>query len=490
MHTLDAKTLRFLQRKHQLFINNEWVEPEEKAYFPSEDPGTSEKICEIAQASVKDVDKAVAKARAAYSGKVSKLQPAERAALLHKLADLMQRDLKILQELECLDNGKPLSKAAYDIQGAISHFRYFAGWSDKIEGSQIPVSSPNKLLYTRKEPLGVVGLIVPWNFPLMISAWKLAPALACGNCAILKPAEQTSLTALYLAELSIEADFPPSFMNVITGDGQVGALLSNHNDIDKISFTGSTTTGRKVLEACATSNLKRSSLELGGKSPNLIFEDADLKRVKASLPWSSFYNSGQECTLGSRIYIHESVADELTDFLVEEAEKLSLGHGLEDPDLGPLISAEQRKRVWEYIQIGKQDGECLCGGEWPNDPELANGYFLPPTVFKIQNHHSRCIQEEIFGPVVTISTFRSDKEVIELANNSIYGLASAIWTQDVRRAHRIAHQIKAGTVWVNGYDMFDPAAPFGGFKQSGIGREMGKRAIDLYTEEKAIWLQL
>lgn len=490
MYTLSNKTLAFLGREPKIFLNNAWVDSSTSNRISSIDPGNGEELTQIVQSSADDVTKAVEFAQQFFENQAAKITPSTRALLLNKLANLMERDSLILQELESLDNGKPLNKAAYDVQGAIAHFRYFAGWADKIEGSQIPVNHTKALVYTRKEALGVVGLIVPWNFPLMIAAWKVAPALACGNAVILKPAEQTSLTALYLAELSLEAGFPKSWFQVITGNGEVGSMLTHHPDIDKISFTGSTAVGKKILAASANSNLKKIGLELGGKSPNIIFADADLKKVKASIVWSSFYNSGQECTLGSRIYVEESIADEIIDHLVSSAKKLSLGYGLTNPDLGPLISAEQRQRVEKYLEIGHNDGECLLGGKRPDNAELKNGFFLEPTLFRIQNQSSKLLQEEIFGPVVSISTFTTASEVLSMANHSIYGLAAAVWTQNIKTAQQFAQQLKAGTVWVNGYDMFDAAVPFGGYKQSGIGREMGKSALDLFTQEKAVWLAL
>ncbi|RME95695.1 MAG: aldehyde dehydrogenase family protein [Bacteroidetes bacterium] len=481
----------FLAKEQQLFIANEWIAARQGNSFPTLNPANGQVLSRVAQADAEDVDAAVSAARQAFEQHWASTKPAKRARLLDKLADLIQRDLAIFQQLETLDNGKPLTKAKYDVLGTINHFRYYAGWATKIEGSTIPVGA-DKLVYTRREPLGVVGLIVPWNFPLMMAAWKLAPALACGNCCILKPAEQTPLTALYLAQLVVEAGFPPGVVNVVTGPGSpTGEAISSHRDIDKVSFTGSTAVGRKIMAAAASSNLKKVSLELGGKSPNVIFADADLQAVKGSLPWASFYNTGQECTLGSRVYVQESIYDEICTYLQQQAQRLSIGSGMDDPDLGPLISATQLERVLGYIDQGKAEGaELLSGGVRLRTEALAQGYFLEPTIFSHHNDALKVVQEEIFGPVVMLSSFRDLAEVVARANDTPYGLAAAVWTQDIRKAHQFAHATQAGTVWINGYDLFDPAVPFGGYKQSGIGKEMGKSALELYTQEKAIWVNL
>ncbi len=484
-HTTQA----FLERDHRLFIGNEWVAPANGHSFETLNPANGEFLTTVALAEEADADQAVQAARRAFEREVRDLAPRKRGRLLHRLADLLERDIRILMELECLDNGKPIRQASYDVKGAINHLRYYAGWATKIEGSHIPVNSPDHVVYTRREPLGVVGLIVPWNFPLMMAAWKLSPALACGNCCILKPAEQTPLTALYLGELIKEAGFPAGMVNILTGPGSTGAALCHHMDVDKIGFTGSTEVGRKVMAAAAQSNLKKVSLELGGKSPNIIFADANLDRAAQSLVWSSYYNSGQECTLGSRVYVQRAVYDPVVDNLVGQAQKLRLGAGMDNPDLGPLISDAQLQRVLGYIQTGKAEAELRLGGRRA-DGALASGYFVEPTLFCTTASQARIVQEEIFGPVVTVTPFDDVEEVVGLANDSRYGLAAAVWTQDVSKAHRTAHAMQAGTVWINGYDLFNPAVPFGGYKESGLGREMGKSALELYTQEKAVWVAL
>ena len=485
---LNPKTAQFLAKEHQLFINNEWISS--KDYFAAINPADGSTLTKIALAEKTDVDKAVATARKAFESTWAAVTPAERSQLIWKLADLIERDRQILEELETLDNGKPLDKAVYDIGGVIDHFRYYAGWATKIEGSSIPVGS-DKLVYTRKEPLGVVGLIVPWNFPLMIAAWKLAPALACGNCCILKPAEQTSLTALYLGNLIHEAGFPAGVVNIVTGPGlPTGDAIARHPDIDKVSFTGSTAVGRKIMEASAQSNLKPISLELGGKSPNVIFDDAPLEGVLEGIHWCSFYNTGQECTLGSRLYVQRGVYQQVVDHLRDSAKKLTIGNGLQNPDLGPMVSEQQLNRVLNYIKIGQTEGADLVTGGGRVNGDLSKGYFLEPTIFAHENDQLQIVQEEIFGPVVAVSPFDTFDEIVHRANDTKYGLAAAVWTKDISKAHKFAHATQAGTVWINGYDLFDAAVPFGGFKESGIGKEMGKSAIDLYTKEKAVWVTL
>ena len=486
---LPEKAQKFLNRSPLLFIENQWQESLSSETFPSLNPSNGEQLCQIAKAGKGDVDKAVSVARSAFDREVRDMSPSGRAELIYQLAELISEHEEVLTKLETLDNGKPLSRAKGDMKAAVNHLKYYAGWADKIEGSTIPVHSPEVMVYTRREPVGIAGLIVPWNFPLVMAIWKLAPALACGNCCILKPAEQTSVTALYLGELIKEAGFPAGMVQILTGDGETGALITHHMDIDKVSFTGSTEVGKKVLEASAQSNLKKVSLELGGKSPNIIFNDANFDRVKETLVWASFYNSGQECTLGSRVYIHKKVFSQVQQQLLESTRNLTLGRGIDDPDLGPLVSREQMDRVKGYIDSGKKEAELLIGGSSAGG-DLSSGYFMEPTIFRTDDHSSTIVREEIFGPVVTLSEFEDEEQLIEYANKTRYGLASAIWTQDISRAHRLARRIEAGVVWINGYDMFHPAVPFGGYKESGIGREMGKSALELYTREKAIWVNL
>lgn len=489
MSSISEQVRQFLKQKPALFIENEWIEPAGGQTFVSVNPADGSKLRDIALTEAGDLDDAVQSARMVFEKKVRDMAPAKRGRLMHKLADLIEEHLEPLSQLECLDNGKPIGRAVADVKAASSHLRYYAGWSDKIEGSQIPVQSAKQLVYTRREPLGVVGLIVPWNFPLLMAIWKLAPALACGNCCILKPAEQTSLTALYLGGLIKEAGFPAGMVQILTGDGTTGSLITHHMDIDKVGFTGSTEVGRKVLEASSKSNLKKVSLELGGKSPNIIFDDADLAEVQKSLVWASFYNSGQECTLGSRVYVQKKVLNPVIDELVKKTTNLSVGIGMDNPDLGPLVSSEQVDRVLGYIQSGKKEAELILGGS-KVEGKLGSGYFVEPTIFRTDNHEAEIVNEEIFGPVVNVSVFEDEEEIIAQANNTRYGLASAVWTKDISKAHRVAHRLQAGVVWINGYDLFSPAVPFGGYKESGIGREMGKSALELYTQEKAIWTQL
>lgn len=478
----------FLDRPPRLLIDGGWVMDHHEHTFPSNDPGNKEFLANIVQANASDVDRVVQAARKTFRQTVSHLSGGEIGALLHRLAMLLERDLDTLAQIESLDNGKPLRNARMDVQSAVQHLRYYAGWADKLEGASIPVQDPSVLVVTRREPLGVVGLIVPWNFPLLMAIWKLAPALACGNCCILKPAESTSLSALYLGDLIIEAGFPNGMVQILTGDGRTGALLSEHLDVNKVGFTGSTAVGRKIMAASAGSNLKRVSLELGGKSPNIIFRDAPMEQVEANLVWSSYYNSGQECTLGSRIFVQKQVAEPIMDALAKQAKTLTIGYGMNNPDLGPLIHQGQLDRVSSYVEQGKGKAELVFGGE---AAEVANydGFYFKPTLFYTQDLTLPLVQEEIFGPVVTISVFEEVEEVINLANATRYGLAAGVWTKDLSKAMLVARRLESGVVWINGYDLFHPAVPFGGYKESGIGREMGKSALELYTQEKAIWIK-
>ncbi len=484
----------FLQRQPiKMLIGGQWVEAASGKVFDTINPSTGKVLAKVAEGDREDINRAVAAARKAFEGgSWRKLTSSQRGRLLLKLADLIEQNAEELAQLETLDNGKPIKYSrGGDVPLTADHFRYFAGWATKLEGETIPVSVPNMFTYTLREPVGVVGQIIPWNFPLQMAAWKLAPALACGNTVILKPAEQTPLSALRLGELVCEAGFPEGVVNIVPGFGETaGAALAAHPDVDKIAFTGSTEVGKKILRA-SVDNLKKVTLELGGKSPNIIFPDADLKFAVRGAMNAIFFNQGQVCTAGSRLFVHASVYDQVMGGLTDAASRMKLGASI-DPatELGPLISQEQLERVTGYIEIGRREGaKTMAGGERPGG-NLAQGYFVQPTVFDHVRDDMTIAREEIFGPVVVALPFEDVEEVAARANKSIYGLAAGVWTNDVKKVHKMAAALNAGVVWVNTYNQFDAAAPFGGYKQSGYGREMGHAVLDAYTQIKTVWVNL
>ena len=480
----------FVSSPRKMFIDGKWVEAASGKTFPTYNPATGEVLAQIAEGDREDIDRAVKAARKAFeSGPWHEMTASQRGRVIWKLGDLIEEHLEELAQLESLDNGKPLSVARVaDVPLAADLFHYMAGWATKIEGNTIPISAGSKRVkyfaYTRREPVGVVGQIIPWNFPLLMAAWKLGPALATGCTVVLKPAEQTPLSALLLAELIAEAGFPDGVVNVVPGYGETaGAALAAHPDVDKIAFTGSTEVGRLILQAAA-GNLKKVSLELGGKSPNLVFADADMKATIPGAASAIFFNHGQCCCAGSRLYVEQSIFDHVVHGVAEQAKKIKLGPGF-DPEtsMGPLVSEEQMNRVCNYLESGLHEGaEALVGGH----KRPGAGYFVEPTVMVKTKPDMKVVREEIFGPVVCAMPFRDVDKLIAEANQSEYGLAAAVWTRDISKAHRIAEKLRAGTVWINCYNVFDAALPFGGYKQSGWGREMGHESLELYTEVKAI----
>ena len=488
---------KFLGKAHKILINGRFTPSQTGETFRVENPATEEPIATIAKGGKADIDLAVKAARAAFEfGPWRKLSASERGKLLWRLADAIEKRSEEFAQLECLDNGKPLVVARVaDVPLAVDHFRYYAGWATKIHGESIPISVPYApqsrfLDFTLREPVGVVGQIIPWNFPLLMAAWKLGPALATGNCVVLKPAEQTPLSALLLGELITEVGFPEGVVNIVTGFGDAGAALAAHTDVDKVAFTSSTEVGHEIVRASA-GNLKKVSLELGGKSPCIVFDDADLESAAQGVADAIFFNQGQCCCAGSRILASARIQDELTERVRSIAEGIRLGPGL-DPatQMGPLVSREQYDRVRRYVLSGSEEGARLEAGGADRPSTLSKGHFVKPTVFSNVQPDMTMVREEIFGPVVSISNFEDIDEVIAQGNNTEYGLAASVWTRDIKKAHVVAAGLKAGTVWVNCHNVFDAAAPFGGYKKSGYGREMGPHALEMYTQVKNVIINL
>ncbi len=475
----------------RLLINGEWVEGSKR--FETLNPATGEVLTEVVEASAADVDRAVQVARKAFedrSGAWRKMSASERGRLIWKLADLVEKNIDELAELETLDNGKPIFESRnVDMPMVVDVLRYYAGWATKIHGETVNTFE-TAFTYTLREPVGVVGLIIPWNFPLLLASWKLGPALACGCTVVMKPAEQTSLTTLRLGELSIEAGFPAGVINVVTGGPEVGKAIVAHAGIDKIAFTGSTAVGKEIMRGAADT-LKRVTLELGGKSPNIVFADSDLDSAVKGAINGIFYGKGEVCNAGSRLFVESKVKDEFLDKLVARAKKMQPADPL-DPKtrMGAIVSQEQMQTVLGYIEAGKSEGARLIAGGKRVSLDGGKGFFIEPTIFGDVKNDMKIAQEEIFGPVLAAMTFDDIDEVVRLANQNIYGLAAAVWTRDVKRAHTVSRLLRAGTVWINTYGLMDASLPFGGYKSSGFGRELGQNALEHYTEVKTVWMNL
>jgi aldehyde dehydrogenase (NAD+) len=475
----------------RLLIDGQWVESAKK--FDTINPATGEVLTQIAAASPEDVDRAVGAARRAFedrNGAWRKLSASERGRLIWKLADLLEKHIDEFAELETLDNGKPIFESRYvDMPMVVDVLRYYAGWATKIHGETVNTFE-TAFTYTLREPVGVVGMIVPWNFPLLLASWKLGPALACGNTVVWKPASQTSLTALRFGELAMEAGVPAGVVNIVTGPGEVGRAMVKHPGIDKIAFTGSTEVGKEIMRGAADS-LKRLTLELGGKSPNIVFADSDIDNAVKGAITGIFYGKGEVCNAGSRLFVESKVQDEFLEKLAARAAKMRPADPL-DPKtrMGAIVSQEQMQTVLGYIEAGKKEGAKLVAGGKRVSVDGGNGFFIEPTIFRDVRNDMKIAREEIFGPVLAALSFDDLDEVIEMANQNEYGLASAVWTRDIKKAHMISRRLKAGTVWINTYGLMDASLPFGGYKSSGFGRELGARALEHYTENKSVWLNM
>ncbi|MGO8732616.1 MAG: aldehyde dehydrogenase family protein [Terriglobia bacterium] len=479
---------------YRLLIDGQWEEAVSGKSIPVINPATGEQLAIVPDAGAEDVDRAVKAARRTFEdGEWRRMDVSKREKIIWRIGELIEKYKEELAMLESLNNGKTYREAlSGDIPPAYDVFYYYAGWARKICGETIPVDG-NYLNYTLREPVGVVGMITPWNYPLLLAAWKVAPALATGCSMVVKPSEMTPITTFKLGEYCLEAGVPPGVVNVLSGYGNTaGEALAKHMDVDKIAFTGSVRTARALLKASAESNLKRLSLELGGKSPNIVFPDAPLDQAMKAAFWGIYANKGEVCSAGSRLLVHEDIYDEFVNKLAERARALRVGNPLHpETEMGSQISQVQLDRILSYIEEGRQEGaRILCGGERDTEGEKAKGFFVKPTIFADVKPQMKIAQEEIFGPVLAALKFRDAEEAAEIANCTIYGLVSAVWTRDITVAHRMAQRIKAGSVWINAYNCFDSASPFGGYKQSGFGREMGPHALESYTQVKSVWVSL